>query len=69
RFGAFLAGLSEESGVGHVTPKHQKVLTLGLDGLIADIFVRLQSKGLTQIQKEFYQSTILALEGVQMYMG
>lgn len=68
RFGAFLAGLSEESGVGHVTPKHQKVLTLGLDGLIADIFVRLQSKGLTQIQKEFYQSTILALEGVQMYM-
>ncbi|KAK7086420.1 hypothetical protein SK128_014047 [Halocaridina rubra] len=68
RLGAFLAGLSEDAGVGHVTPQHKKVLKLGLDGLIDDVHERAKKRGVNAKQNEFYKSVIISLEGVQIYM-
>ncbi|RAM48221.1 MAG: formate acetyltransferase [Hapalosiphonaceae cyanobacterium JJU2] len=60
----FFRGLSYASGVGHVVPGFQRVLDLGIGGLILDIQKRLDST--TDVKKqEFYKASILALEGVR----
>lgn len=59
----FFQGLSYASGVGHVVPGFQRVLELGIEGLILDIQQRLNATSDPKKQ-EFYKAAILALEGV-----
>ncbi|KAK7075559.1 hypothetical protein SK128_021984 [Halocaridina rubra] len=68
RMKAFLVGLSEVAGVGHIMPQHEKLLSLGLDGMIADMKRRKEAAGLSEVKQEFYECGILAYEGMQMYM-
>ncbi len=63
--GWLAAELDETSGMGHVVPKHAKLLAMGLGALLDDLRVR--GKGASGDQATFYQSAILALEGVQEY--
>lgn len=60
----YLLGLSESSAVGHIIPDYNKLLKLGVNGLIQEI----QNKCTTTEDNDFYQSCIFALEGVQMYL-
>ncbi len=59
----FFQGLSYASGVGHVVPDFQKVLDLGIQGLILLIEEYLNCATDSKKQ-EFYRASILALEGV-----
>ncbi|WP_175858006.1 Dyp-type peroxidase [Burkholderia anthina] len=66
RLNGFLANLSEASGVGHVIPDYQKALDLGLGGLLNEV-AQYERKAATQQQRELYQSTALALQGISEY--
>ncbi|XP_066957442.1 4-hydroxyphenylacetate decarboxylase glycyl radical subunit-like [Macrobrachium rosenbergii] len=68
RMSAFLMGLSEVSGVGHIIPQHDKLLKLGLDALLEDLKERKAKEGLSVEKQEFFESCIMAWEGMQMYM-
>ncbi|XP_064110187.1 uncharacterized protein LOC135217988 isoform X1 [Macrobrachium nipponense] len=54
RMSAFLMGLSEVSGVGHIIPQHDKLLRLGLDGLLEDLKERKTKEGLSVEKQEFF---------------
>jgi Dyp-type peroxidase family len=61
--GNFFQGLSAASGVGHVVPGYQRLLTLGIDGLIEEVNAKLAAA--TDVSKQqFYRAVVLALEGV-----
>lgn len=59
----FFKGLSYASGVGHVVPGYQKALTLGLDGLKAEVNAKLAAKPDADKQA-FYHGVLVALEGI-----
>ncbi|MGZ5443445.1 MAG: glycyl radical enzyme domain-containing protein [Thermoanaerobaculia bacterium] len=63
--GWLAAQLDETSGMGHVVPKHAKVLSMGFGAMLDDL--RTRERGASGDQQTFYQSAILALEGVQEY--
>ncbi|HEX8221673.1 MAG TPA: Dyp-type peroxidase [Chloroflexia bacterium] len=63
---AFLMSLDESSSMGHVVPNHKVVLAKGLAKLIDEI-TQLKDKAPADDQRDFYQSAIYALEGVQGY--
>jgi Dyp-type peroxidase family len=63
--GWLAAQLDETSGMGHVVPKHAKVLSMGFGAILADLVSR--EAAATGDQKTFYQSAILSIEGVQEY--
>jgi Dyp-type peroxidase family len=63
--GWLAAMLDETSGMGHVVPKHTRVLSNGWAAILADLQSRAQ--GATGDQATFYQSAILAVEGIQEY--
>jgi len=66
RLAGWLAGqLDETSGMGHVVPNHARVLSAGLGALLAELRERV--RGATGDPQIFYESAILALEGVQEY--
>ncbi|WP_211473055.1 pyruvate formate lyase family protein [Collimonas humicola] len=77
---AWLKGqLNEWSAMGHVVPHYQKLVTLGLGGLIAELKRQMEATALLQQDNpgdsalkerlEFYVSAALSLEGVQEYLG
>jgi hypothetical protein len=59
----FFKGLSYASGVGHVVQGYQKALTLGLDGLKAEVNAKLAAKPDADKQA-FYRGVLVALEGI-----
>lgn len=63
---AFFRGLSEASGVGHVLPDHQKLVNVGIGGLLAEIEDK-KSKA-TEDKLPFYTSCALSLQGVQDHL-
>lgn len=63
--GWLAAQLDETSGMGHVVPKHAKVLSMGWGAILADLQAR--ARGATGDQATFYQAAILAVEGIQEY--
>ncbi|MEL6723336.1 MAG: pyruvate formate lyase family protein, partial [Pseudomonadota bacterium] len=63
----FIAGLSEASGVGHIIPDFDKLLQHGLGDLIADATVR-HDAAIDPAKRDFYQATILSLQGVSEYL-
>ena len=64
RVSSYLLGISEAGMVGHVVPDHPVVLSRGLGALIAEMQQR--SAAATDAgQQAFYQSVLLALQGVQ----
>lgn len=68
RMDCFLLGLSESSSIGHVIPDHGKMLRLGVQGMIDDIKARKNKDG-SSLKKEFFESCLRALEGMQMYIS
>lgn len=62
----FLANLSEASGVGHVIPDYEQALLLGIDGMLQQIR-HYQQSATSAAQRELYQSSLLALQGVSEY--
>lgn len=64
--GWLAAQLDETSGMGHVVPKHARLLAGGLGALLDDLRARAQGAS-GEDPLAFYQSAILALEGVQEY--
>lgn len=67
RMKGYLTGnLSEASGVGHVIPDYDRLLSLGIQGLYELVESHLADE--TDHDKaEFYRSMLLTLEGVQDY--
>eukprot|EP00250_Pteridium_aquilinum_P022195 c25321_g3_i1 orf=899-4873(+) len=60
----FFSGITYASGVGHVIPDYQQALDKGIAGLIAEAQAKLSAE--TEASKrEFYNSIILSLFGVQ----
>ena len=68
RRNAFLKGLSEVSGCGHVIPDYEKLLRLGISGLSKEISEKMSISDPNVEKKEFYTSCNLALEGLKMYI-
>ncbi|WP_196140562.1 Dyp-type peroxidase [Aliikangiella sp. G2MR2-5] len=63
---AFFGMLNEYSATGHNIPNYHKVLRLGVDGLINEAEKKL--KGARGEKKEFYQSVLWSLEGLQDFI-
>ena len=62
--------LNEFSAMGHVVPDYDALVKLGLDGLLANLHAKLRGVSAdANSEKEFYESAILSLEGVQAYLG
>ena len=62
---AFIKGLSEAAGMGHVIPDFETLLQKGLGKMKEEMNAE---KGETKEQQEFVTSCILALDGVQKYI-
>ncbi|KAK2570558.1 putative dehydratase PflD [Acropora cervicornis] len=62
---AFVKGLSEAAGFGHVIPDYETLLTKGLERMKQDMK---DDIGDTEEQSDFVASCILALEGAQKYI-
>jgi Dyp-type peroxidase family len=67
RMPSFLRGLSEASAVGHIIPDHEKLVTLGIGGLLAEIEQRAAAAA-DGHEREFYASCQIALFGVQDHL-
>lgn len=66
---AWLKGeLNEWSAMGHVVPHYQRLVDLGLGGLLAQLQQKQAQSGLAAAQQEFYQGAIWSLQGVQRYL-
>lgn len=65
---AFLLKLNEAGAAGHNVPNYQRLLHLGVAGVIADLKARHDSPGADDEAQKFYRSGILAFEGVQAYL-
>ncbi len=67
---AWLKGeLNEWSAMGHIVPHYRRLVDRGLGSLLDEAHARLSVPGVTSSQKDFYQSTIWSLEGVQAYLA
>jgi pyruvate-formate lyase/deferrochelatase/peroxidase EfeB len=64
---AFLYGLSEGGAAGHNVPLYERILCKGVGGLFDEVKALL-GKATDTKSKDFYQSVILSLEGVQIYL-
>lgn len=65
--GNYFRGLSEASGVGHIVPNFQKLVDLGIGGLLAEC--DRYAAGVTDQGKlDFYESCRIALFGVQDHL-
>lgn len=62
---AFIKGLSEAAGIGHVVPDYETLLQKGLQKMKEEMKANM---GTTKEEKEFVKACILALEGVQKYI-
>ncbi|VAW59517.1 hypothetical protein MNBD_GAMMA11-2900 [hydrothermal vent metagenome] len=62
----FFGMLNEYSATGHNVPDYKKVLRLGISGLIDEASACLKKS--SGEKKEFYQSTLWALEGLQAFI-
>ena len=65
RMPAFMKGLSETSGIGHVIPDYETLLQKGLENIKEEI-KEIQPD--TNEENDFLAACILALEGVQKYI-
>ena len=63
---AFIKGLSEAAGMGHVIPDYETLLHNGLKTLKKEIKAANTAK---KDEQEFMESCVLALEGVQKYIS
>jgi len=63
----FFSGLNEYSSSGHNIPDYFKVLRLGIPGLLDEARNALTSAA-TEEAREFYQSVVFAMEGLQIYV-
>jgi pyruvate-formate lyase len=64
---AFVLRLNESGAAGHNVPDYGRLLKKGVGGLLADVKARLTGAA-DQGAREFYQSVIYSLEGVQIYL-
>ena len=64
----FFRGLTEASGIGHILPDHQKLVDLGLGGLLSELEARLEATEDSEKQS-FYRACILSVEGVQDHLS
>ncbi len=64
----FFRGLTEASGVGHILPDYQKLVDVGLGGLISELEAKLEATGDPEKQS-FYRACILSIQGIQDYLG
>lgn len=64
---AFFRGLSEASGVGHVLPDHQKLVDVGIGGLLTEIDERASATA-DETKQQFYNACRLSLLGVQDHL-
>jgi len=55
------------SGDGHIIPNHEFVLSVGFGGMADIAKRRLESGGLTQEQRDYFQAAIIAMEGALVY--
>lgn len=63
----FFRGLSEASGVGHVVPDYQKLVDVGLGGLLEEVRSRLAATD-DPGRQSFYKACATSLEGVQDHL-
>jgi len=66
RLAGFLVNLNEYSAMGHNLPGHQVFLDKGIGCLLAEVNCLLQKTSNAE-SRDFYQSVIYSLEGVQAY--
>jgi len=64
---SFFRGLTEASGVGHILPDYQKLVDVGLGGLLEETRSRLAETDDAEKQS-FYRACAIALEGVQDHL-
>lgn len=66
---AFLLALDESSAMGHIVPDHATVLERGIGALLADAESRRDRSADDgdDARRDFFQSVVYALEGVQEY--
>lgn len=64
----FITGLSYASGVGHVVPRFERALELGLGGLKADVEARLAAR-VDETRRPFYQGALIALVGIAEHLA
>jgi len=55
------------SGDGHIIPNHEFVLEVGFGGMAAIAREKLQSNKITQEQRDYYEASIIAMEGALRY--
>ena len=60
---AYLMNLSEYSGVGHNIPNYEKVLRLGLPGMIAELHEFIANS--SDQKKDFYEASLITLLGIK----
>ena len=65
---SFALMLDESSAMGHIVPDHQKMLSMGLGGILQDLHIR-RDETADDTQRGFYQSAIYTLEGVQGWLS
>jgi len=64
---AFVLKLNEAGAAGHNVPNYQRILSMGVGGLLDDLKQRLED-ATDKEAREFYQSAVYAFEGVQAYL-
>lgn len=64
---AYLYALSEGGAAGHNVPLYERILQKGVGGLLEEVKIKME-KSRDNDSKEFYQSVIYSLEGVQIYL-
>ncbi len=62
--GAYLAGWDP----GHTMPDWERILSLGIPGILKEAISYLEKDGLTKEQEEFYTSVKYAYEGILIYI-
>jgi pyruvate-formate lyase/deferrochelatase/peroxidase EfeB len=63
---AYLVALSEGGAAGHNVPFYERILQTGVGGLLDEVKT-LMAKSVDTEAKEFFESVVLSLEGVQVY--
>ncbi len=63
----YLLGLDETSMAGHVVPDYETILEKGLGCLMDETREKLANAAAEETKREFYQSVLYSLEGVQGY--
>tara|TARA_R110000868_G_scaffold266583_1_gene525806 strand:+ start:15571 stop:19110 length:3540 start_codon:yes stop_codon:yes gene_type:complete len=66
RIPAYLKGLNEFSGMGHIVPGYEKLLTIGVNGYIEEASA-LRDAATEPEKQDFYQAIVYTFEGVAAY--